>query len=103
MEVAGYESRYTEMNIEMEYPSEESLNLVTCRKFRFKVRRIRNGSEENPRPKLSRFENNFSKCMEAQLVNGVRKIRGLNDNNPSDFITSQQMAKPMGYNLGHVL
>ena len=41
--------------------------------------------------------------MEAQLVNGVRKIRGLNDNNPSNFITTQQMAALMGYKLGHVL
>jgi hemolysin-activating ACP:hemolysin acyltransferase len=41
--------------------------------------------------------------MEAKLVNGVRKTRGLNGNNSSNFITIQQMAAPMGHKLGHVL
>jgi hypothetical protein len=43
----------------MKYPSEEPLNIVTCRKFRFKLRRIRNGGEEKLKPKLGRFENIF--------------------------------------------
>jgi len=41
--------------------------------------------------------------MEAQLVDGVRKIRGLNDNNPSKFIIIQQMVAPMGYELEYLL